>query len=108
MALSERTILYQKILLEGNTEFDYIDSNLEEMELTTTEKLVINSVYENRPDLISFQFFGNFDFGWLVAYHNDIVDPLTEFVSGREINIPSIEDYYRFVNRNKKKGIIDG
>ena len=108
MALSERKTLYQKATIDGNIEFDYIDSSLNQMQLSTTERVVLNSVYENRPDLLSYQFYGSFDFGWLISFHNDIVDPLTEYTVGRTIEIPSIEEYYRFVNRNKKKGVVDG
>lgn len=108
MALSNRTTLYQQVRTDDTVEFDYIRSSLNEMELTTTDSITLNSVYAFRPDLLSYKFYGNFDFGWLIAYHNDIVDPLTEFTVGRKINIPSMEDYYRYVNRNKKKGIIDG
>ena len=108
MPLSDRFVLFQKVAIDSNTEYDYIKSSLNDMELSTIEKMRLDAVYAFRPDLISFKYYGSFDFGWLIAFHNDIVDPTSEFTVGKMIDIPSIEDYYRFVNRNKKKGVIDG
>jgi hypothetical protein len=45
----------------------------------------------NRPDAISFKFYGNAKYWWIIAERNDITDPFTGFYKGRKLKIPSME-----------------
>lgn len=98
MSEAFRKRLYGKILVNENTELDYLDTLLPSMNLSDIDTIIINAGTENRPDLISYRFYGNFDYGWLIAQHNDIDDPTNGFYISRKIRIPSLEDYFKFLN----------
>jgi len=46
--------------------------------------------YTNRPDAISYKFYGNSKFWWIIAERNGITDPFTGFYFGRKLKIPSM------------------
>lgn len=102
MSNVSRRQLFGTVIVDGNIELDYLNTSLAEMELRTVQTVTVNSVFENRPDLLAFQSLGSYHLGWLIAWHNDLKDPVGELVIGKKIKIPSIDDYYRFVSRNKK------
>lgn len=102
MSTLSRTKLYEKIQVDGNTEYDYLDSNIDDMELRIVDTVIISDGVAGRPDLLSYKYYKNYDFGWLIAWFNDFLDPVAGLETGTKVKIPSIEDYYRFVNRNKK------
>lgn len=47
--------------------------------------------FVNRPDAISYEFYGNAKFWWLIAMRNDIKDPFTEFHIGKRLLIPKMQ-----------------
>jgi hypothetical protein len=102
MALDHRTEMYRKINYEGNEELDYLTSNFNNMNLTTIANETVTSMTVNRVDLISFKHYRNYHYGWLILEHNGIIDPVEEIFIGRTLKIPSLEDYFRFKNRNKR------
>lgn len=103
MSIDKRTRLYERIEVDGNEELDYLDASIDKLDLDSTRRYRIPQALEYRPDLISYKFFGNFNLGWLIAIHNDMLDPIFEFESGKEIKIPSIDQYFRFYKRNAKR-----
>lgn len=103
MSLEHRKTFYQTAMIDGNRELDYLQNRLMGMELKTMDKFRITAGTVNRPDLISNIFFGTYNLGWLLHHHNNILDPLTEYYIGRVIEIPSLDDYYRYYNRNARK-----
>lgn len=52
-------------------------------------RLVIGSTEGSRPDLISFRIYGKATYSWLVLQYNNIVDPITEMVPGKELYLPT-------------------
>lgn len=46
-------------------------------------------VYAGLPDLISFDYYGRNDLGWLILQYNNIVDINEELVTGAIIKLPS-------------------
>lgn len=103
MSIDQRKYMYNIAEVDGNTELDYLDTHLLDMELETSRKFMVGDVTKYRPDLISFLMYGNYNFGWLIAYHNGMLDPVAEFTTGRSIDIPSMDSYYRFYNRYARK-----
>lgn len=103
MARLGRTFLYDVADVDGDLELDYLSSKLGELNLKTSTTFVVTDAFANRPDLISFKFYKNHDFGWLIALHNNMIDPINEMDTGVEIDIPSIEEYYRFNNRYARR-----
>jgi hypothetical protein len=51
----------------------------------------INKIYEFRPDLLAFDLYGNAGLWWVFAVRNPnvIEDPIGDFVSGTNIQLPS-------------------
>lgn len=104
MALDDRTSFYGHVTrLNGDVELDYIDTRINGMYLKTAGTVRITAALVNRPDLISLKSYGTYNFGWLISLHNNILDPFSEYSLGRIVDIPSLDDYYRYYNRNKKK-----
>ena len=103
LSMEERGSFMQKVRVNGNTELDILKTPLQNINLRTVEQYRITSVTANRPDLISAMFYGSYNYAWLISLHNGFVDPFNEYEVGKLINIPSMEDYYKFFNRNSIK-----
>ena len=86
-----------------DTEIDYLTSKFLDMKLGTDSYFTVTSVVEFRPDLISQKFYGTYNLGWLIALHNEFLDPTFDFTVGKKIKIPSITDYYKYYNRNSRR-----
>lgn len=103
MAIWERQFFYNHLDTDvGTREMDYLDTNLNKIELETVDYFTVDAATENRPDLISLKFYGSYHFGWLLGIHNDIEDLTSGFPIGRRIALPSVDEYYRFYNRNTR------
>lgn len=101
MSLEDRKTFYRKrISPEQNIEIDYLRTSINEMKLRTVDEMRLNAAMAGRPDLISKKAYGSYNFGWLIALHNGIMNPFEEYKIGRMIKIPSLDDYYKFYNRN--------
>lgn len=102
MSMDDRKSFYRKRVSEnGDIEVDYINTNMNKMNLRTVSKFRITAAFVDRPDLISQQAYGSYNFGWLISLHNKIMNPFVDYYIGRVIDIPSLDDYYKFYNRNK-------
>lgn len=58
----------------------------------SSDDLVIESlpaVYSNRPDLLSFDMYGDNNLEWVILQYNKIVDLNEEFITGSTIILPS-------------------
>lgn len=60
---------------------------------TSDVEYEIDIVYQNRPDLLSFDLYGSPSLWWVFAARNPNVlkDPVFDFVSGQRIYIPTKE-----------------
>lgn len=102
MSLLQRRTLFRRVEVDENLELDYLDTSLITLELTTTRQFTVTAGFAHRIDLIAYREMGSFNLGWLIAWHNGIKDPVAEIVPGKVLNIPSIEEFYRFMNRNRR------
>ncbi|MDA3807081.1 MAG: hypothetical protein PF440_04125 [Thiomicrorhabdus sp.] len=100
MGMEERKSFFETVSVGGNLELDYLTSAISEMGLITVDVYTVTNATANRPDIISNLYYGSYDFGWLLHSHNNIMNPIEDYYTGREIKIPSLDDYYRFYNRN--------
>lgn len=98
--LSERRFLYRRSTVDGKIELDYLNTSITDMNISFTARFVVTQTLEHRPDLISYRFYDNYDFGWLICDYNDIIDPFEEIVTGKELLIPNLQEYYSFFNAN--------
>lgn len=103
MSLTQRKYFYEPTMVNGNRELDYLDATIQKMNLRQDATYVVTAATQGRPDLIANIVYGNYDLGWLISYYNDILDPFTEYSIGKELRIPSLDDYYRFFNRSARR-----
>ncbi len=52
-------------------------------------KLTLSIRYNLRPDLLSFDLYGTPNLAWLILQYNNIVDINEEFITGKQIVVPS-------------------
>jgi hypothetical protein len=60
------------------------------IDLNDTEWTINEDKYENRPDVISYKFYNNSKYWWVIALRNEIKDPFKEFQKGRTLLIPNL------------------
>lgn len=99
MSIENRKYFYAAVTVDGDTELDYLSKTRVPMNLSTVVFHRVSSNTENRLDLISLKYYGNYNLGWLIAEHNDILDPLETIVIGVVLKIPALDEYYQYYNR---------
>lgn len=101
MSDMEKTkFFYPEVAMDGHYELDYVDTDITDIDLRTATKFRITSMMQYRGDLISLKYYGSYNYAWLIALHNDFLDPIMDFEQGKLIDIPDIDQYFRFYNRN--------
>lgn len=101
MSFSSRTQMFKPTTTDETIELDYYNNLFIDMDLPDVEEIIIDSVFQGRPDRIAYKKYGDFNLGWLICWHNDILDPVNELVVGKKIRIPDIREFYRYLNKNK-------
>lgn len=94
--LTKRTLFYKTELVDGNKEYDYLNTKFHELEGDIEDaSFIVPEHMVGRLDLISMMFYDTSALWWLIAHTNDIIDPLEMYV-GQELRIPAMVDYYQF------------
>ena len=73
------------------------DMKIDLAEMTTLHEsdwMIDHDKFVNRPDAISYKFYGNAKYWWIIAERNGITDPFHGFYKGRKLKIPDL-DYLR-------------
>ena len=66
--------------------------DLSEMSIShETEWILDHDKFINRPDAISYKFYGNSKYWWIIAERNGITDPFHGFYKGRKLKIPDLD-----------------
>ena len=102
MSMMERRKLIRRVEFDGNLERDLLCNKLQGVTFSTMAEFQVTSATEGRLDLISRRFFNTFHLGWLIAHHNDILDPFNEVSRGRVLKIPDLQEYFSFYNDNAR------
>jgi len=63
---------------------------VEDFEAYEYKVAIVPANMENRADLIALAAFGSEKLWWLICSVNGIIDPMTELIAGKQINIPII------------------
>jgi hypothetical protein len=97
----DRTSYYTKVTVsmpEGQVqELDYLWNSLGKIKLRYPfQYFRVLGQYEGRPDLISFQFYGDVSLWWVIMVANDIDDPITDLKPGIILKIPNVLDIQDF------------
>lgn len=64
--------------------------------------IVDDSMVANLP-AISWDQYGSVDYWWIIAQVNNIIDPMSEVVSGKKLKIPSLSDIQAILQSNPQK-----
>lgn len=65
------------------------DNTLNEPAADDIEIVALPMLYDGRPDLLSYDLYGNNNLEWIILQFNNIVDINEEFVAGANIKAPS-------------------
>lgn len=108
----DRARFYTKHLLNGVPRFDFNSTAWvkyrKDIKKLSTEVYVVTKANENRIWKISDQFYGSFDYWWLLCLVNDILDPTSEIPAGKHMVIPRLSDLEVFYQKIvlKSKGVL--
>ena len=87
---------YRTDSLYRNTEIinrQYLDVlNIDNIDIdnTTTETITLKAKYDEKPDLLAYDLYGNAKLWWVFALFNqdELVDPIVDFKTGLKISVP--------------------
>lgn len=89
--------------------FQFIDL-AHKLDDVTYLKHIIRPDEHQKPWLISMHIYGSFEYWWVIAEINAVVNPFTDFPAGREIAVPNlsaIETLYDDFRRASRKGQVE-
>jgi len=66
-------------------------------ELAEDRFFEITAEFAHRLDLVSLMFYGTEQLYWVIAYANDMIDPIAETVVGVKLRIPDRENLFQTV-----------
>lgn len=58
---------------------------------TSDTTITLTPKYHLRPDQLAYDAYGKATYSWVILQYNNILDPITEFVVGAKINLPSAQ-----------------
>ena len=70
---------------------DVLDINNIDIDNTTTTNITIEEKYNEKPDLLAYDLYGNAKLWWVFGLFNqdELVDPILDFKTGIKINVPT-------------------
>ena len=95
-----RMKFYNTVLVDGVEEIDVLHHNLSKF--APKYKMAKHRVEETelqRPDLISYKYYGTVQYWWIICVVNDIGDPFVDIDVGDLLDIPNILDIYDFYKK---------
>ena len=83
--------MYRKTAVVDNKYLDVWVPDVTDISLFSTKTITLESKYENRPDKLAYDLYGNAKLWWVFAQFNQdtLQDPIIDFVSGLEITVPT-------------------
>lgn len=82
--------VYRTTPIKNNRYLDILESPIENTSDYNTFPLTISNKYQNRPDMLANDLYGNSKLWWVFAMFNQdkLNDPIYDFVAGLEIQVP--------------------
>ena len=83
--------LYRHTPITKGKYLDILDPTIVDKENYSVRPLLIEPKYNHRPDVLAYDLYGNSKLWWVFAEFNpdSLKDPILDFVSGLEIQIPN-------------------
>lgn len=91
MAQIRSDSVYRKTNVVNNKYLDIWQPDINDISLFNTKTITLESKYENKPDKLAFDLYGNAKLWWVFAQFNQdkLQDPIIDFVAGLEIQVPT-------------------
>jgi len=102
MARYTRSNFYEKEVIEGVNECDFLRSKISRFKIKRPTKYY-TITYDDlmRPDLLSFKLYGKQDYWWLLLYANNVIDPWNELQENDVIQVPDEQDILDWLMETK-------
>ena len=98
----KRTDFFKINTVDGTNEVDPLQNTLGSFKMKRNYQIhKIRQFEEKRPDLVSYLYYNTIEYWWIICVANDIQCPLSEFIAGINIKIPSILDIADFYRKAK-------
>jgi len=83
--------LYRKTGFTRRGYLDVLTDPVGDISAYQTTTVVIDNKYENRPDLLAYELYGNPKVWWVFAFFNQdtLLDPIIDFKAGLELTVPT-------------------
>jgi hypothetical protein len=83
--------VYRNTKIVDNRYLDHWENPIQGKENYSTQTIVIRNKFDQRPDLLAHELYGNAKLWWVFAEFNPdvLVDPIIDFKSGIIITVPT-------------------
>ena len=83
--------LYRNTQIIDNKYLDILEPVIDSTDNYTIKEVTISNKYNNRPDLLANELYGNSKLWWVFAEFNPdtLNDPIVDFVAGLKIKVPT-------------------
>ena len=99
-----RTKYIRKNIVNGINESDLPFNGFKDFEFKRpTRSYIVQDVDIQRPDIISFKFYGKMNYWWIIMKINKIEDVWNDLKAGMSLNMPNVNDIEDFNVKVKKK-----
>jgi len=82
--------LYRDTKIINKQYLDVLDVNSIDIANTATKLLILEEKYNEKPDLLAYDLYGNAKLWWVFALFNqdELADPIVDFKTGLKISVP--------------------
>ena len=80
-----------QVQLPDGQYLDILDINNIDVDNTTTTNITLEEKYNEKPDLLAYDLYGNAKLWWVFGLFNqdELVDPILDFKAGLKIKVPT-------------------
>ena len=91
MATYSTDSLYRDTKITNNQYLDELTIDNIDVNNTTTTDITLNEKYDEKPDLLAYDLYGNAKLWWVFALFNqdELADPILDFKAGLKIKVPA-------------------
>ena len=91
MATYRTDSLYRDTKITNNQYLDELTIDNIDVKNTTTKTMTLNEKYDEKPDLLAYDLYGNAKLWWVFGLFNqdELVDPILDFKAGLKIKVPT-------------------
>jgi hypothetical protein len=91
MATYRTDSLYRDTKITNNQYLDELTIDNIDVNNTTTTDITLNEKYDEKPDLLAYDLYGNAKLWWVFALFNqdELADPILDFKAGLKIKVPA-------------------